>query len=160
MWILDWWWLIRKSLRSVFLRNHEFFPTSLYLKEKPRFVGVPGKLPSILQYMGKWLKQEEANLENQSILSWSAFAAFGNATCGNLRVWGSWCWTGRFPSLSRTCHRGTLLVTVVRFCPLVESLLSWYKSHVHVQSHAIVSCYIIYIYIIMHWLLITVSWSI
>lgn len=84
---------------------------------------------------------------------------------GDLRVWGSWCWTGRLPSLSRTRHRGTLLVTVVRFCPLVASLLSWYKSHcpcsksynyivlyIYIHHIILITDYYILIYIIWLWL--------
>ena len=155
MWIDDDWC---KSLR-----NHEVFFPPVSTLEKPRFVGVPGKLPSILQSMREsyWNKRKPIWRISQSFHDQQA--AFGNATCGNLRVWGSWCWTGRLPSRSRTRHWGTLLVTVVRFCPLVESLLSWYKSYVHVQSHTIISCYsVIYIYHIIlstdYYILIYIIW--
>lgn len=137
----------------------EFFPTSLYLKEKPRFVGVPGKLPSILQSMREsyWNKRKPIWRISQSFHDQHSLLSEMQRTwrLASLRIL-VLNWPAPF-SLQDSSprhpvgHCGSVLPTCCKFAKLIQEPLSMFKV---IQLYRIIY---IYIYIILYWLLITIS---
>lgn len=134
----------------------EFFPTSLYLKEKPRFVGVPGKLPSILQSMREsyWNKRKPIWRISQSFHDQHSLLSEMQRTwrLASLRIL-VLNWPAPF-SLQDSSprhpvgHCGSVLPTCCKFAKLIQEPLSMFKV---IQLYRII--YIYTSYYTDYWLL-------